>query len=240
MKTTIKLSILAVLAALTFSSCTKNRIKGTGPTVTETYQATNFSKVDLSIAAEVNYVKGADYSVEVLAQENVQDRMKIDKIGDVLCISMKPNTNLIIHDDITINITSPEFDGADISGSGCIYVTGDYTATNVSADISGSGKIDIENLEMTRLDIDISGSGQITIDNGLTDRIDTDISGSGKIYIDNVEAKEVKTSTSGSGLTQVWATESLDVDISGSGDVYYNGNPAIDADIAGSGKLRQL
>lgn len=240
MKTTIKLAIMALTVVFFATSCSKNRIKGTGPTVNETFNVSNFSKVDLDLSADVNYTKGTDYSVEVSAQQNVLDRMKIDRIGDVLCISMKPNTNLLNYDKITVTVTSPEFDGADISGSGCIYIRGDFESNNVSVDVSGSGKIEIDELTMTQLDLDISGSGQITVDKGSATRINSEISGSGKVYLDNVEARNVKTETSGSGKTQVWATETLDVDIAGSGDVYYNGNPIIDADISGSGKLRQL
>lgn len=240
MKTTIKLAIMALTVVFFASSCSKERIKGTGPTVTETYNESNFSKIDLSLDAEVNYTKGSDYSIEVSAQQNVQDRMKIDRIGDVLCVSFKPGTSLWNHDKITITITSPEFTGADVSGSGCVNVYGDFVSTNVNTDISGSGKIEIESLDATSLNVDISGSGQITIDNGFADKINTDISGSGKIYLDNVESRDVETSTAGSGRTQVWASDNLDVDIAGSGDVYYKGNPSIDADIAGSGKLRQL
>jgi hypothetical protein len=232
--------MLALLAALTFSSCTKNRLKGTGPTVTENFSIENFDQVDLNIDAEVNYTYGADYSVEVNAQQNVLDKMRIERISNVLFLTFEDNINLQYHNQITINVTSPEFRGADISGSGCVNVRGSYTADIVSADVSGSGKIDIEDIVANRLNIDISGSGKITVLSGRADDVNSDISGSGKIYLENLEAKRVRTETTGSGRTNVWATESLFAEITGSGSVYYKGNPTVESNITGSGKLRQL
>ncbi len=240
MKTTIKLSILALLVVFMTTSCSKNRLTGHGPTVSQDFSIANFEKIDLNIPADVNYTSGADYSVEVNAQQNVLDRMRVEKVGNVLFLSFKNNTNLLRHEKITINVTSPVFEGADVSGSGCIYVRGAYTADIVTTDISGSGKIDIADLTMTKLNADISGSGKISIASGSADEIKTDISGSGKIELEQVEAKVVDTKTTGSGRTNVWATESLDVEITGSGNVYYKGTPTVDVDITGSGNLRQL
>lgn len=240
MKTTIKFSILALLAAFTLSSCSKDRIKGTGPTVTENFSIQNFDKVDLNMDAEVNYTYASDYSVEVNAQQNVLDKMRIEGVSNVLFLTFKNNTNLLGHDKIIINVKSPEFRGVDISGSGCVNVRGSYTSDIVTADISGSGKIDIQDIEVNRLNVDISGSGKITVLNGRADDVQSDISGSGKVYLENLEAKRVKTETTGSGRTNVWATESLFAQIIGSGSVYYKGNPTIDSDITGSGKLRKL
>ncbi len=84
MKTTIKLSIITLLAAFAFASCSKERIKGTGSNVTETFNISDFSKVDLSFGANVNYIYDNNYSVEVDAQENVIDAMDIEKNGSTI------------------------------------------------------------------------------------------------------------------------------------------------------------
>lgn len=240
MKTTIKLTTIALLAAVVFSSCSKNRIKGTGPIVTETFNISDFSMVDLAISADVDYIYGPDYSVEVDAQENVIDAMNIKKSGNTLCLKFRTGTSLVKYDKIKFTIYSPEFEGASVSGSGHLYVLDNYKSRNLNLNVSGSGRINIENIETTNVDADISGSGRIEVENGIARRVSTTVSGSGKISLENLQADDVDTRTSGSGSTKVWANDNLDVRISGSGNVYYKGNPRISKSISGSGKIHEL
>lgn len=240
MKTTIKLSILALLAAFTFSSCSKDRIKGTGPTVNETFLISDFSKVSLSMGADVNYIYDQDYSVEVSAQQNVIDAMNIKKDGSTLSLKFRTGTHLLKYDKVTFTVRSPQFEGGNVSGSGDLNVTGDFKSTNLNLDISGSGKIIIQKIETGNVDADISGSGKMEIHSGKATTVNTKISGSGKLYLEGMQAEDVSTKTSGSGKTKVWATDKLYARISGSGDVYYKGNPSVSTDISGSGKIEKL
>lgn len=240
MKTTIKFSMLALLAAFTLSSCTKNRIKGTGPTISETYSISNFSKVALEFNADVEYIYDNDYYVEVEAQENVLDAMDIEKNGSTLCLKFKTGTYLVKYDKIKCIVHSPDFEGGNVSGSGDLYVSGNFQSNNLNLDVSGSGRIDIADIETTNLDADISGSGKIEIHNGTANKVNAKISGSGKIYLEDLEANNVETKTTGSGTTKVWATNNLDVRITGSGDVYYRGGASVTTSISGSGKLHKL
>ncbi len=240
MKTTIKLSILALFAAFALSSCTKNRIKGKGPIISETFNISNFSKVNLDFSADVDYVYSNDYYVEVEAQENVIDRMDIEKSGSTLCLKFRTGTYLVKYDRVKFTIHSPEFEGGNVSGSGDIYVQGNFKSNNLNLDVSGSGKIDIQNVDTRNIDADVSGSGRIEAQGGTAVNVNTKISGSGRILLENVESEDVSTKTTGSGRTQVWATANLNAKITGSGHVYYRGNPNISVDISGSGKVKKL
>ena len=240
MKTTIKFSILALLAAFSLSSCTKDRIKGTGATVSETFTIANFSKVNLDFSADVNYVYDKDYYVSVDAQQNVIDQMDIEKNGSTLCLKFKTGTHLVKFDKVTFTIHSPSFEGGNVSGSGDLYVRGGFKSTNLNLDVSGSGKIDIQTIETDNVDATISGSGKMEVHSGTATSINSKISGSGKILLEDLEAQDVTTKTSGSGTTKVWATNKLNAKITGSGDVYYRGNPSTTVDITGSGKVKRL
>lgn len=240
MKKGINLVLMVLVMIIIGTSCSKNRLVGTGSLVNQEFNITDFSKVELSMGnATVNYTKSNDYYVEVNAQQNVIDKMKIKKAGDELRLGFESLSGMVKYEHVTFTVHSPDFDGADVSGSGDIYVEGDFSASNVKLAVSGSGKIDIDEVEATDVNADISGSGKISA-RGTADRLDTKISGSGKMYFEAMKAKTVKTKTSGSGRTNVWATETLDVDISGSGNVYYKGTPTLDVDISGSGKVKTL
>jgi hypothetical protein len=240
MKTTIKLSILALLAAFTFSSCSKEKVSGTGSTVTQNYSLSNFDKVSSAIDADINYTYDQNYSVSVNAQQNVLDEIIVKKSGSMLVVKLEAGTNLIDYDQITVNVRGPQFAGADLSGKGNINVRGSFVSAAVNIDISGYGKIDIEKIQATNFSINISGNGELVLDNGTTNKLNTSLGGTGKIYLSNLKATNVYTKTGGSGDTEVWATDKLDVDIAGSGDVYYKGNPIITQNIKGAGKVIKL
>src|SRR5690606_35593270 len=121
-------------------------------------------------------------SVEVNAQQNVIDAMNIKREGKTLCLKFENGTRLIKYDKVTFTIHSPDFAGANVSGSGDIYVSGNYKTNHLNLDVSGSGKIDIMDIEATNVEADISGSGKMTIHNGGASNLNTRISGSGDLY----------------------------------------------------------
>jgi hypothetical protein len=76
MKTTIKLSILALIAAITFISCGKETIKGSGPRVSEFYANSNFSKVDLRLSDNLIYSHDTLNTVRIIAKNTVKKEVK--------------------------------------------------------------------------------------------------------------------------------------------------------------------
>ena len=133
-------------------------------------------------------------------------------------------------------MAAPQVNSLHMSGSGNLYINGPFTPGSLDLDISGSGDMNITELNTAYLDAAISGSGNIRISRGSATEEKLKISGSGNMNLENIMAARV-TTTSGSGDTKVTAAETLDVTISGSGSVYYNGSPRINASISGSGKV---
>jgi hypothetical protein len=110
-------------------------------------------------------------------------------------------------DDIEVFITIPKISGVSLSGSGNVDLSGPFQET------------DLFNLR-------ISGSAKVGVDNTFeASEVAVNISGSGDADLRNIICKEAG------------CEERLHVQISGSGDVYYIGNPAVQSDISGSGKV---
>jgi hypothetical protein len=239
MKQVFVASMLGFFSILLMSSCGK-RLVGQGDIVSKTYSIENFSSINLSNDANVYYQKDSDYYVEVQAQQNVLDVMKVDKSGSEICIGFKNLINIIKHDPISVIIHSPKFDGANVSGTGLVKVINYFESNSMNFNVSGSGEIRVDHISTSSLEATISGSGKITVYQGQSNSVNAKISGSGKADLQNVESQSVSTNTSGSGTTKVWALETLNVTISGSGDVYYKGSPSLNSHISGSGKLIKL
>ena len=239
MKQVFVASMFGFFSILMMSSCGK-RLVGQGDIVSKTYSIEDFSSINLSNEANVYYKMDSNYYVEIQAQQNVLDAMKVEKRGSELCIGFKNMINIIKHDPITVMIHSPKFDGATVSGSGLVKLTNYVESSSMEFNVSGSGEISVDHISISSLDATISGSGKIVIYQGQCKNVSTKISGSGKEDLQQVESQSVTTTTSGSGTTKVWALETLNATISGSGDVYYKGNPSVSSYISGSGKLIKL
>ncbi|MCF8378269.1 MAG: DUF2807 domain-containing protein [Bacteroidales bacterium] len=239
MKTTriLFLILLAILSVILITSCTKDgrRIKGQGPIVEQAFDIPPISGVSLSIDASVIIVKGDTQSVIIEGQQNIIDNIEkyVTSEGLWRIGYYRPVTN---HAGVVIQITTPNFDFATVSGSGKIETKDHFTAMgDVYAKISGSGSI-ILSVNAQRVESEISGSGQIYLTGEAYEQY-IDISGSGNVRALNLETQKTYITISGSGNSEVFVQDYLEVGISGSGNVYYKGNPQINANISGSGGI---
>lgn len=230
--------IFLVIGA-SLSSCYRDSFgfEGTGPTTTETRSPGNFNGVDLSIDANVILHDDSFCHVTVQAQSNILDVLKTTVHGSTLSIGF--SRNVCDHSPITIDLYAPQYVLAKLSGSGTISSSNALLNGNFSANISGSGSIDLYGLQANAVSSTISGSGNITL-SGTAQSIETHTSGSGDMHLYNLPAQTGDVTISGSGNVEINISQQLDVDISGSGDVYYKGTPAVNADISGSGHLHHV
>lgn len=223
-----------MIGSMIFSSCSK--VVGTGPRVSNMRNESGFNSISLALDATVNITQDSFFSVEVLAQANIADEILTTISGQRLTIRHRNNV-LIKSSPVIVNITMPDISGLNVSGSGQIFLKNQLLTNDLDLNVSGSGDIAIPVLEAGNISTSISGSGKISVGSGTALLLDSRISGSGDLDMLQVMTQTVNTTTSGSGTTSVYAVNSLFAKISGSGNVYYRGNPAIESEISGSGKL---
>lgn len=223
-----------LIFSIVFTSCTK--IVGTGPSITETRTLSDFNSISLAMDAEVQITQDSLFKVEVEAQSNIMDKISTYVSGSRLVIQHKNNV-ILKSNPIRIRISMPSIYSLNVSGSGKIQLQNLVTTGNFDLNVSGSGKISLPGITATDISSSISGSGSIDISSGSAISLDSKISGSGDLNMLNVPIEDVNTSTSGSGTTKVYANHTLFAKITGSGDVYYRGNPSVESEISGSGRL---
>lgn len=213
MKRGIAITIVCVMLSLL--SCTKEKISGTGPMVTQTRTVSNFTAVSTTGSTNVYITQGPVFKVEVKGSGNLLPYYETKVISNTLLLGYKQNVN-IKNDNTEVYITMPILNAINIFGSGSAISTGPFTGnTNFNASISGSGNISIE-----------AGTAQ---------NFFATIAGSGHIHALDFVAEIAEITTSGSGNVEITANNQLKVKITGSGNVYYRGTPAITSTISGSG-----
>ena len=235
---TIQLLFLAAILSVTIISCDK--VNGKGEPVVEERTVTGYHAISLSMSATVYFTTADNYSMTVHAQENLMPYIITEVEGDRLVIKEKNGVNFGTFDPITVTITAPSVDDLDISGSGDINVGSTWSGSTLSTNISGSGNINMVNIEAGTFKANISGSGSILASGGTTDYADLTISGSGNIDVRMVYADTTYATISGSGNIYTQVNKMLDATISGSGNIFYLGTPVINLHVSGSGTVNHL
>jgi hypothetical protein len=105
--------------------------------------------------------------------------------------------------------------------------------------VSGSAKLDMENLDQRKLALNISGSGALRTQ-GTVERLSVTVAGSGNAKLADVAVRRLSVKISGSGSVEAAPRDEADITISGSGNVRLLSHPArLKTKIAGSGQITQ-
>ena len=234
----IVIAIVAVVAAISTVLALRGwpgGLVGSGNLETEEYAFTNFTKVEISSAFEFEVNQSSSYSINVTADDNVMDYVRVSQVGQTLKIGLGTVTWL---GPVTLraSVTMPQLSGLTVSGasrgdiydfsstedlditvSGASRVTGDITAGNVEFDISGASTIQLEG-SANDMVASVSGASRFNLDDFTVNNADVDFSGasSGTINLDG----------------------RLDADLSGASTLWYIGEPTMGTiDISGASTL---
>lgn len=105
--------------------------------------------------------------------------------------------------------------------------------------VSGSGKLNMENLNQPELALGISGSGTLR-GQGSVEQLSVNISGSGNARLVDVAVKQLTVKISGSGNVEAAPEDDANINISGSGNVRLLSRPTrLKTHVAGSGRVIQ-
>lgn len=198
-------------------------LEGNGDLTIETRAVTGFSGIYNSSDFDIFVQNGSPTSLEVQADENLQQYIKTYVRDNSLIVEVDEG-RCIESNLIRINITCQDLSRAVLVGSGDIYLNG-FRTDYFTAVHSGSGYMDIADMVVANdMEITHSGSGHIDLEGKALNAYYI-LSGTGNIKGDNFRVNECSITLSGSGNIWVNFISSLTGIISGSGDVRYIGPP---------------
>jgi len=230
--------VLVAVLVLTFllSSCITikvDSVKGSGNIITQSFEVGDFERLDFSGIGRIELTQGDSTSLEVEAEENIINALKIETTGNKLNIGIKRGYfNIIPTKDIIFRLTVMDLDKIDLTGAGAL-VCDSFATEKLSIDSSGLGSIDMD-MAAEDLEVSISGAGKVSIA-GKVDTQKISISGVGSYSSKDLISRVCEIDISGAGKAAVNVTETLDITMSGVGNVEYIGNPSISQNISGVG-----
>lgn len=231
------MSLCVVLLASTNAMAQKwQKIRGEGPAVKQDRDGGKFSEIYTHGSFNVEITDGANNSVAVEAQQNLQQYIEVENNDGELHIRNKKGYNIQSDHDITVYVTAPSLKGIYLSGSGNVKSTNQLNGSDkFEVRSAGSGNVNVD-IETSDLKVSIAGSGNITL-KGKTSDLEGKIAGSGNIKAKEMQSVNTSVQISGSGNAEVVATQKLNTNIAGSGDVKYWGDASVDSKVRGSGSV---
>ena len=255
-KVLICLTLVAVVAALAVvSGC--NVVTGSGKDITLDYDYTDFNMIEAGYAFDVEVTRADSYLVRITIDEALQDYLRVEKSGNTLKITMKPNyayTNFT-HKAV---ITLPDLYRIDLSGASDGILSGFSSSHEMDFELSGASEIDLSNMKAGDTEFELSGAskvaGSMDMDDarfdlsgasslrlaGSAEDIVISASGASDVTLGNVPAVNARVELSGASDAEINISGQLDVNLSGASDLKYAGNPRLGSiDISGGSKISQ-
>lgn len=230
---------VAAITALLVSSCgfeSLNRVDGSGNVVTQTRNITGkITSISAGNGLEVIIEQAPEISVTTEADDNLQQHIKTEVIGNELKISADAN---IQSGSKKIIIRLPEIESIEASGNSS--VTSRNTIKTGSIEVSSSsGSNLVLNIEAASITGETSSGGQLKLQ-GKTDRLETKSSSGSNLNAKTLVAKTVTAESSSGSTTIINPLESLTADASSGGRIFYTNAPgSLMKETSSGGKVAQ-
>jgi len=234
------LPVWVLLLIVTATSCGfgGQRVSGNGNVVTQTRSIDGASSVSVVGGINVEIKKGPTSAI-VIADENLQNYIILEKRQDGISIRTKEGYNINSDNDIKVVITTPVLEEIKTVGSGDVTCIDKFdTNGKIKLVSSGSGDINAD-FKAPEVLATIAGSGTIVV-KGEAREVKISIAGSGDFKGEALKSETADLSVSGSGDASIYASVSLKASINGSGSIKYGGSPNVSTKVRGSGSVERL
>ena len=243
--TGFKLSVVIIF--FLFISCKKENMgdcfKGTGNIITQQRNVEQlFKRIEVEDNIALVLTQSNEYSVKIEAGENLIDLIETDFDGDILTIRNNNKCNWVrsYTKPIIAHISLPYLLSLQYRSSGDVTATNIFQLDSTNIEVwGGAGSVNLNVDCRVAVYAIHTGTGDLNI-SGKTGVSYVWNSGNGFFYGENLNTVFTYISTRGTGDCYVNADIELGATILHIGDIYYKGNPEVNADIRGSGKLIKL
>ena len=187
---------------------------------TRQFNASNFSKVDVSGAFVVRFRKGDTYKVVADGREEDLDDVEVDVDGNTLEVSMERNGSLFNWSDrkrIGLTITVPAITDLQLSGASKASLAGFGPFNDLNIDMSGACRTVFDG-DVKKLTIGLSGASNAIL-RGRANQLNAELTGASKIEATGLSVDRAEVDASGASHADMGQVGSLDSETSGASKV---------------------
>ena len=237
-KVMVTILVAALLISIMSAGC-EGVVTGSGKLETKQYNFSDFNRVDIGYAFEVEIVQSSSYSISVTADDNLFEYIQVAKEGETLKIDLK---GIISLGRVTLKaeITMPQLRGLELSGATRGIVSGFSSTENLDIEVSGASSLDLTDISAGDVKFEVSGASKVTGDIA-ADNTDFDISGASTAQLEG-SSMDIIVDASGASRVKLAAfiVNNADVKLSGASSGTVNLDGRLDIDLSGASKLEYI
>ena len=214
MKKAIIIPLIAVF--LTFGL-----LVGCGPMRTQTYDYTDFTRVEVEDGFQVELAQSNSYSISITAPEDLFNFIQVSKEGETLKIGLTE----YVKGTKKAKITMPNLYKIQLSGGSRADITGFSSSHDLLVELSGGSWVNGD-ITAGDADFDLSGGSHVVL-SGSADDLDVNVSGGSHLTLGAFSVSNADVHLSGGSHAVVKVGGTLNVDLSGGSHLRYTGQPTM-------------
>ncbi len=218
-----RFKIIALLAiTIMVASCGISGIRGDGNvTTTKRNLGSDFTEIDASNGIEVEITQSSNASVEVVADENLQEHIQTSVSDGVLKITS--DKNIAKSSSQKVIVRMPKLDNVQASSAASVNGKSVFRSSRFQCGASSAGEITIE-IETEEFVGKASSGGEINV-SGKAIALNVTTSSGGNIDAQKTLSNTIVASASSGGSIEVTPLVDLNASASSGGDISYFGEP---------------
>ena len=230
--------ILSLSLLVVSISCAKDElaIDPSANVTTEERSVSDFNKIDIEGPFAVFITIGTTESVEVEANENLQQYIKTYKAGDKLVVDFEDDTSISGNKTLKVYVTLTNLIEIEGEGATVIHLQSVLTETNFKLDLSGASVFNGE-INVETFDADLEGASVMNLD-GHADDLELDASGASVIADFDFDVDNLDADLSGASVLTMTVNTQIDLVASGASFFYWKGSAVVNSiNLSGASKI---
>jgi len=230
-----QLTLLALLfVAFLTANCTGNKpaidnrvtIIGSGKMVSQEAAVTDFERLEIGFAFDVTVRQGEEFKVMATVDDNLADYLYLVTVGNTLLIGLNPDYAYDIPAaTMRAEVVMPQLKGLVLSGSSRATLVDFESATDFTAELSGSSALE-GTLDVQAAGFTLSGSSLARL-SGEGQQVTIDICGNSLIDLREFRVEDARVEASCNATVYLDLNGQLIADTSQFAQLIYRGQPSV-------------
>jgi hypothetical protein len=242
----MKKAIVAVLLGTLLMSgllagCVREGVPGSGDLTTQEFNFSDFTRVEVGSAFQVEIVQADSYRVSVTADDNLFEYIQVSKQGETLKIGLKLLPLRPLFTTLRAEISMPQIYDLDLSGATKGTVSGFSSTENLDIELSGASSLNLVEMSAGDVEFELSGASRVSGDITAGGDARIDLSGASSVQLQG-SASDLIINASGASRAALdnFPVANADVELSGASGATVNLDGRLDADLSGASRLSYI
>ena len=243
-KTLILMVITVLIPGFTLGCQELDGVQGSGKLQSQDYDFSDFNKLEISNAFEIEILPSDSYSVDIIADDNILEYVNIATSGDTLKIGLEPVT-LLWPITLEAKVTMPELLQLVLVEAARGTISKFHLPENLVIYLSGASTLELTDISGDNIKINVTEAGYVTGDiqaddielnldkassvrlEGLANNMIVNADGASRTELSDFRVNHANIALSGASIGTINVDGRLDATLNDASKLSYFGEPTM-------------